>query len=173
MSKKLKGLKKLNKAIETPIKERFGISKVVMTNSFEYNFVKDRVGWTLVEDATSQEDFISFVKDRFDYDIGRYNFIISILHEIGHAKNNDDIVGDVANFCLNEKEKIAKEINETDDREQIKLINYKYFSLPDEIMATSWAVDYMKKHPRIIAKMWDEMWSAILNFYEKNNLEED
>ena len=75
--------------------------------------------------------------------------------------------------CLNEKEKIAKEINETDDREQIKLINYKYFSLPDEIMATSWAVDYMKKHPRIIAKMWDEMWSAILNFYEKNNLEED
>lgn len=173
MSKKLKGLKKLNKAIGTPIKERFGISKVSMTKDFEYSFVKDRVGWSLVENAYAQEDFISFVNDRFNYEIGRYNFIASILHEVGHAKNNDDIVDSVQDFCIDEKEKIAKEISKATDREEIKKINYKYFSLPDEIMATAWAIKYMKKHPRIIAKMWDEMWSAILDFYEKNHLEED
>jgi uncharacterized protein (UPF0297 family) len=50
MAKRLKGLKKLNKAIAEPLKDRFGISYAEMCNGeFFYSFENNSIGWTLVE----------------------------------------------------------------------------------------------------------------------------
>ena len=98
--------------------------------------------------------FSQFLFDRFDY-VDKYPFIMSILHEIGHAKNNDDIDGDVYAFCLGEKYKIQIAINNTDFTDDARMLNlyYRYFSLPDEIMATAWAVNYVKKNKKQIKEM--------------------
>jgi hypothetical protein len=42
--------------------------------------------------------------------------------------------------------------------------------LPDEIMATQWAVAYAKKHPKIVEKMWAEMAVALMDFYRVNGV---
>lgn len=173
MAKRLKGLKKLNKAIAEPLKDRFGISSTEMCNGeFFYNFENNSIGWTLIEKGYGAEDFNTFIAERFGYTV-TCPFVISLLHEVGHAKNNDDIDGTVYDFCVSEKNRISNAMCKAIDREEIKKLNYQYFNLPDEIMATSWAIEYATKHPRIVKKMWGDMWNAILKFYEDNNLEED
>ena len=173
MAKRLKGLKKLNKAIAEPLKDRFGISYAEMCNGeFFYSFEDNSIGWTLIEKGYGAEDFNNFIAERFGYTV-TCPFVISLLHEVGHAKNNDDIDGAVYDFCTKEKDRIADAVYEATDREEIRKLNYQYFNLPDEIMATAWAIEYATKHPRIVKKMWSDMWGAILKFYEDNNLEED
>jgi hypothetical protein len=40
-------------------------------------------------------------------------------------------------------------------------------------MATQWAVNYAKKHPKKIKKMWERMKVNILAFYIENGLDDD
>ena len=128
---------------------------------------------TFKESENGIEDiwFTEFIKERFNYDV-RYPFVMSLLHEVGHHKNNDDVVGEVYDFCLAEKERIMYETMATDDEETAKALTWQYFNLPDEIMATAWAVNYARKHPKKIKKKWKKMRSALLDFYEKNNFKD-
>ena len=52
--------------------------------------------------------------------------------------------------------------------EECKKLEWQYFNLPDEIMATQWAVNYAKKHPRIVNKIWKQMQNALVEFYKAN-----
>ena len=54
-----------------------------------------------------------------------------------------------------------------------KALEWQYFNLPDEIMATQWAVNYAKEHPKKIKKMWKKAQSALLDFYKKNGVLDD
>ena len=45
--------------------------------------------------------------------------------------------------------------------------------LPDEIIATAWAVNYAKQHPQKIRKMHNAILNALMEFYTINNLTED
>jgi hypothetical protein len=51
---------------------------------------------------------------------------------------------------------------------KIKKLEYEYFNLPDEIVATAWAVEYMREHEEEIKIMWEHILKAIHKFYEKN-----
>ena len=53
------------------------------------------------------------------------------------------------------------------------LRNNWYHCLPDEFFATRWAGNYMRKHPKKIAKFWAEMQAEIIKFYKKNGLLEE
>ena len=44
-------------------------------------------------------------------------------------------------------------------------------NLTDEKMATAWAVEYARKHPKKIKKMWHKIYPAIIEFYETNGIE--
>ena len=35
-------------------------------------------------------------------------------------------------------------------------------------MATAWAIEYAKKHPQEIERMWNESREALIKFYEQN-----
>ena len=167
---KLKGMKKLNKAILSEV-QRFGIKKVDCEPEFSYAWKDEKIGYKVVVDETDNY-FDEFVNDRFDFPV-EYDFIISILHEVGHRKTGDDIQGDLYDFCLAEKERLFDLIALEADEEKIKKYYFQYFNLPDEIMATQWAVNYMKKHPRITKKMMKNMGDAIQDFYKINNVIDD
>ena len=162
---KVKGAKVLNKAITKEL-STFGIKKAICTDEYSYIFDKEIVTYKLTEGTVEDKWFTKFIKERFDYDV-RYPFIISLLHEVGHHKTSDDISDGVYNFCMAEKERINEEMLTATGKESKKL-EWQYFNLPDEIMATKWAVDYAKKHPKKIKKMWKKSQKALLEFYQKN-----
>ena len=167
---KIKGYKKLNKVVSAPLKQ-FGIKKAVCGDIYCYCFDSEKIYFKLTVDREDRL-FNEFVKERFNYDVKEYGFIISLLHEVGHHKNNDDVDGDVYDFCLKEKNRIETEIKNA-TRLKYKKLQCQYFNLPDEIMATAWAVNYAKKHPKKIKKMWHKIQPAILKFYTKNKITDD
>lgn len=168
MTRKIKGIKALNQAIYKPL-AKFGISEVSLSDEFSYIFESENITFKVTE-TIEDEWFLDFIKERFDYET-EISFIISLLHEIGHHKANDEIEGDIYNFCTSEKIRISKELeDESIPAERAKELEFQYFNLPDEIMATQWAVTYSKEHPQEIKQMWEEMLPAIQNFYSVNGL---
>lgn len=165
MSKKLKGVKKLNKSISKSMYP-FGINATILQDEFAFYFDNNMITFKLTED-NSDEYFSHFVKQRFNFETD-YNFILSLLHEVGHYKANDEIYGDIYNFCIKEKKRIKEEIEKSEKVSDIIKLSYEYFNLPDEIMATQWAINYMRKHPKKIQKMWKNIDNAIQKFYQKN-----
>lgn len=164
---KIKGTKELNKAISAELAP-FGISKAVCADEYSYLFTDESVTFKLTVGTTEDLWFSEFIKERFGYEV-RYPFVMSLLHECGHHNANDEIDGAIYDFCMAEKERIFAEM-ETADAERSKVLEWQYFNLPDEIMATQWAVAYAKKHPRIVEKMWAEMAVALMEFYRVNGV---
>ena len=164
---KVKGTKALNKAVSAELAP-FGISKAICTDEYSYLFDKEMVTFKLTEGTTEDLWFTEFIKERFNYDV-RYPFVISLLHEVGHHKANDEIDGAIYDFCMAEKERISAEMEEA-DADRSKALEWQYFNLPDEIMATQWAVAYTKAHPKKVKKMWLKMQSALMDFYKKKGV---
>ena len=162
-----KGVKVLNKAISKELAV-FGIKKAICYTDYSYLYDEEMVTFKLTENTLEDKWFVEFIKERFDYDV-RYPFIISLLHEVGHHKANEEIAGDIYDFCTMEKERISAEM-ETADEKRSKQLEWQYFNLPDEIMATQWAVNFAKAHPKKVKKMWKTAQQALLEFYEKNGL---
>ena len=162
---KVKGARILNKAISNELSS-FGIKKAVCTDCYSYLYDKETVTFKLTENEVEDLWFTEFIKDRFNYDV-RFPFIMSLLHEVGHHKNNDDIDGSIYDFCMSEKERIENEMENADD-DYSKKLEWQYFNLPDEIMATKWAVDFAIAHPKKVKKMWKNAQKALMDFYEKN-----
>lgn len=162
---KVKGAKILNSAISKEL-ESFGIKKAVCTNEYSYLFDEEVVTYKLTEGTVEDKWFTEFIESRFGYEV-RYPFIMSLLHEVGHHKANDNIIDDIYDFCMAEKERIAEEMINADG-EETKALEWEYFNLPDEIMATQWAVAYARKHPKKIKKMWQNAQKALMDFYKKN-----
>lgn len=165
----LKGKDKLNKAISKELKP-FGISSANLSNEYAYYFEDESISFKLTS-AIEDKWFNEFVAERFNY-VCDVPFVLSLLHEIGHHKANDEIEGAIYGFCIIEKDRISKEM-QTANADQSKVLEWQYFNLPDEIMATQWAVNYAKNHPKKIQNMWKRMKADILAFYAENGLADD
>ena len=165
----LKGKDKLNKAISKELKP-FGISSANLSDEYAYYFEDESVSFKLTS-AIEDRWFNEFIAERFNY-VCDVPFVLSLLHEIGHHKANDEIEGAIYDFCIAEKERISEEM-QTANADQSKVLEWQYFNLPDEIMATQWAVNYAKKHPKKIQNMWERMRANILAFYAENGLADD
>lgn len=166
---KLKGKKKLNKAVSALL-EQFGIKDAKLSTEYSYMWEKERITYKLTE-TMGDELFNDFVFDRFGYKV-KNTFIFSLLHEVGHHLANDEIEGAISTFCTQEKERIEKAMQTADAYDEIKEIEYQYFNLPDEIMATQWAVNYAKTHELEIEVMWACIKQVLEKFYKKNGLTE-
>lgn len=167
----IRGSKILNKAISAELAP-FGIRRCVLGTEYSYSFELNDIIFKL--DLTYEDElFSNFIKERFDYDDTGIEFLISLLHEVGHSKANEEIDGAIYEFCESEKYRISEAMNKATTKEEVKKLEFEYFNLPDEIMATAWAVNYAKQHPLEIQIMWAVMREAILNFYKANGVTED
>ena len=167
----LKGTERLNKTISSELAQ-FGISRCVLGSEYSYSYVDNDIMYKL--ELTLEDEFFSeFLKDRFDFDDEGLEFIFSLLHEVGHSIANEEIDGMIYDFCESEKERINRAMQTAETVEECKKLEFQYFNLPDEIMATQWAVNYMKTHKLEIDIMWAVMREAILKFYELNGLYQD
>lgn len=166
---KLNGLAKLNREFSKIVKP-FDIKGMV--NGEDFSWIRDLniITYTLVTGTFHDEWFVEYIKDRFDYDVENV-FIITLLHEIGHYKTDDEIGSALGSYCDQDKERISDTILNTDvSEEEEKRLNWQYFNLPDEFAATAWAVNFAKENPEYIKEMWNKMEKALHEFYEKNHL---
>lgn len=163
---KLKGLKKLNKRMSAQLAP-FGISSAEVTNEYSYSFVDESVTFSITEGSFADICFNEFIKDRFDYKCS-FPFVLYLLHEVGHHKTNDSIDDVIYEFCINEKSRIEDTLAIAETEELAKKLHYQYFNLPDEIMATQWAVNYAKTHPQKIEKMATDCKKILMDFYKEN-----
>lgn len=163
----MKGLKKLNKAIKAELKP-FGIKKVGMANWCWY-LDGNRIEYTLLENRMEDKMFLKFVKERFGFKPIN-NFMLSLFHELGHNATYEDFMeSDVMyDFCQAEKNRIENEMQFVKSEKDAKRLEYQYFNLPDEIIATQWAVDYMQNNKEEVKAMWKRIEKEIVRFYEKN-----
>jgi hypothetical protein len=168
---RLKGLRTLNRAIQAEVAD-FGIEKITMSE-WMYDTNKNEINYTLLDNRLEDRWFLKFVKERFGYK-PKNSFLLSLFHELGHHFTYDDIIENdtLGEFCYNEKNRIDKEMKATKNEKLQKKLEWQYFSLPDEIIATAWAVDYMKNHEEEIEQMWERINKAIVDFYMKNITEE-
>jgi hypothetical protein len=168
MSKKLKGVKKLNKKV-TKALSAFNVN-AKMGEDFSYFWEKELVTFPVLEwNEFGSQCLVEFIKDRFDVkDVDP--FTTFLLHEVGHHMANDEMEGAVGQFCWDEKERIEKELADCaeDDLEAQKRLHYQYYNLPEEIMATQWAINFIKKNPKKANKILSDCKKAIYEFYEKN-----
>ena len=167
MSKVKKALKKMNKTISAEL-ALFGIDMAKYTGEYSYSFEKNRVDYKLTNTAIEDRWFKEFVEERFRHKV-KSDFIISILHEIGHARANEEITGDIYEFCMNEKARIAIEMMVAEDEETGRALSFQYFNLPDEIMATQWAVNYAETHKKELKKMLKRITPAIEEYQNARN----
>ena len=165
----LKGVGKLNKAISAELAQ-FGIREAFLSTDYCYYFDVEQITFKITEE-TEDKWFNEFVEERFNYQV-KYPFILSLLHEVGHHLANDEIEGELYHFCAEEKERIRKAMEKVKTIAEAKRLEFQYFNLPDEIMATQWAVKFARTHPVVIEKMWRASLRALKAFYEENNVTE-
>lgn len=164
----LKGMKALNKAVSASLAP-FGISKAFLSaDGYSYLWEKEEITFTIFESGVEDDWFNEFISERFGYEV-QHNFIISLLHEVGHHYTYNDVDGSILAFCSDEKERIVKEMQDADEVRS-KELEWQYFNLPDEIVATAWAVKYAKENPEVIEEMWETLKQELLKFYKKNGL---
>jgi len=165
-----KGIRKLNKTVSNELKS-FGIKRAFYDDEIGYCYFpsNSKISFKILEEDISDELFLEFIKDTFDYDVPN-SFIISLLHEIGHHYTLDLIDEETNAFCEFEKMRIDEEMENATTEEEIKALNYQYFNLPDEIEATAWAVEYAETHPKKIKMMWNKMCNTLIEFCENNDI---
>lgn len=166
---KLKGVKKLNKTIENEL-VAFKV-KAILDTEFSISVDEKIITYSLTRSMVD-DWFDEFVFKTFGFDVGENDFVISLLHEIGHLKTLKNIEENTYDECREKIKKITKKLEKADTERKEKNLHFKYFSVPSELVATAWAVDWARKHPKKYRKMCENVNLAIQNFYKNNNVTE-
>jgi len=92
------------------------------------------------------------------------NFLLSFFHELGHFETLDEI--NERTYKASQRKKAKLETKEVYTEKDYMT----YYHLPEEIIATQWAVDFINENPNKVAKFWNGLQPLILKFYEVNNV---
>ena len=158
---KLKGLKKINKIINDFTKENFGVRANLDKEFLAYCRAK-RIGYTLAVETEDINFFLEDAQARFP-EVHADPFLWFLMHEVGHCMTDNT-------WTEAEKERINCKKSELSEVEDDQLRNDLYHTCPDEYFATRWAGQWMTKHQKKIAKFWNKIQPAIMEFYKKNGL---
>lgn len=151
---KLKAVKPINNCLNKFMRE-WGLTAEIGTD-FAYLYEKQVVVWTPIVSAQNDLDFQNFFES-LGCNVKCDVFLYSILHEIGHSQTLDLVNEEDYAYSL--------------DRKAEPISNYEYFRLPDEIIATQWAVDFLNENTEKVRVFWEEFVPLMMNFYKKNNIE--
>ena len=154
MKKRLKGIDKINKYIEGYI-NKWDLYAHIDTD-FMYDPTEDTVYWTLVVSEKHDRAFQEFFES-LGCDIKTDVFVYSIFHEIGHSQTLEKISDEDYNYSHDRK----ADPNITDE---------EYFRLPDEIIASKWAVDYINNNIDEVRDFWNGLKPLIMKFYQRNHV---
>ena len=156
-----KELAKLNKTIGRVV-ESFGCNFGGMSSDFHCYCGEDdayTVFYSILTPADTDSRFVNMFADEFHIN-GVGVFTLSLLHEIGHCFTYQNLSKNDIEFSNKSKE-IIDEIKdrETKDRE--------YFHLPDELIASAWASNFIKNNRKEVLHFDNLMKKELKRFYRK------
>lgn len=170
---KFNGKKKLSTTIHNSIKRNIGINTAVRFGAeFESFYLDNKISYSLIFAKPADKYFKEFFEnclgfifesDNDDFDI----FTLSLLHEIGHIKTMKKFTQKQIDKDFEKKDEISEWAMEA------KRTHFVYFSLPTEIAASRWAVEWAEKHPKKYKALKEDIRQSVFEFYKTNNLETD
>lgn len=120
------------------------------------------ISWTDGESAMLNQTWAYRLMTDYGFKLTNENiFIMSILHEIGHAITVGNFTTEEWNIEYALKEKIGEDMTEENWFE----MNQKYFLMPTEKAATDWAIETYRTNP--IIKRWQRRFNCAVRHYEK------
>ena len=167
MSKKLVGQKALEKGMERVFHYYTNVCVPMRLDAdFYYHTDKEKVFFSLLVADRADRCFKAFIHKQYGYEVTTdiELFVISVLHEMGHHKTIFSMSDELYNFSEDEEKRINIELTKHDTDE----VYSRYFYLPAEIIATDWAMKWVKKHPKKFAKLSSEVQALLNDFYAKN-----
>lgn len=168
MSCALLGIDEINMVLNDFLKE-FGVT-AELGSEFAYWIGEDRITYNVLLPETATDYFMDNF-NRLAPDIDCDPFLASILHELGHAETLEYMEEVEELYCYKMKHQIEIECQGDCSEEKIKELHQRYFDLPDEHEATMWAIEYIRNNYEKMAKFWDNLREAIMNFYKLNNVD--
>lgn len=163
MNRKLKGIKRVERAINKFLKQ-FGL-KSVFAVEFYYLPERKKVAFTFLE-APNDKWFMEFFNSLAP-DINCDIFLASLMHEIGHHMTYDDFDDEDWASDLFYRNTLEAKGTAISDRD----INFEYFNLPTERAATEWAIKYIRSNVEQIKVFWANIMRTIEWFYNINYVE--
>ena len=97
----------------------------------------------------STRDFLDSVK-RLKPEIKLNSFVWSLLHELGHHATNDDLTEEEERYCDRKRARVAR-----------TKAKHPYYRLPDEVMATTWAVEYANTHKEEVLEFSEKLLAVL------------
>lgn len=131
-----------------------------MGTDFCYYYYENVVDYSIIVSERMDRMFMDFAKS-IGLKVECGVFILSLLHEVGHHMTIDEIDDDVYKYCEDVK------ANLTDSDEDVMT----YFNLPDEKIATEWAIDYINNNFEIVKVFSSHFQKVLLNFIKKYDIE--
>lgn len=165
---KLHGIKKMNKQISKVFCQATGVYIPMFFNTdFYYLPDSHKIEYTLLISEKADFNFTQFFKKQFNLIINNNIelFCMSVLHEIGHYMTYDNIGDDDYFLSKQEQEIINQQIEENPDNNDIYS---QYFYLPIEILANTWAADFVLNNPIKFHILVTEVSNILKKFYKKN-----
>lgn len=133
-----------------------------MGTDFAYYWKEEIITYSLVVSERMDNLFLDFArKNGLKIDCGI--FLLSFFHELGHYETMDELTDAEETRCERVKAKL-------DSNKDIDC--YKYFSLLDEWLATSWAIDYINNNIDTIKQLAIDIQQAIHTFTNTYSLED-
>ena len=150
------------KVVNKFLKKNFNIT-AYWNVDFEALTAVRKVGFTIAPLAEDTQFFVNDAIARYPY-INADPFLWLLFHEVGHVMTENVWTAEELEYFDAQKESLAY-------TEDDQMRNDWYHAVPDEFMATRWAANYMAKNQKKVAKFWNELKSAIIKFYEDNQID--
>lgn len=164
---RLKRTEKLDKMVTNFVK-KFGC-EAELGSEFCYWHGEDLINYSLVVPCDTDDFWKEFVYRTFNYKIENI-FMFSLLHEVGHHFTMDNFSKKQRNAENRMTEEIESKLSISTSKTVDKGLNFKYFNMPMEKVATKWAIRYYKKHRREINHFWHKFRKELKKFYQANNV---
>lgn len=138
---------------------------------FSYFYGDSSIWYSLAVADRPGRLYMDFVKSLAP-DIKCDIFLISFLHELGHHETLDLISHEDEIYSQDMKDFINETIEKNrNDDDVYAAMNSLYFNLPDEIIATQWAIKYIRAHEQELSVFWSKVQKTLMYIYEINNVE--
>ena len=166
--KDLLGVEELTRVINEFL-EPFDIIAEMGTENAYYP-VEEKITYSLIMPEAAKDYFMQNFQ-RLAPDLDCDAFLVSLLHEVGHAETLY-LLGEVEEcYCRDIKDELTEKFNQKLSEEEEKHLHQVYFDLPDEYEATMWAANYIRNNINQIKIEWAKIRAAVLNFYKLNGVE--
>ncbi len=157
----LKGIEKVEKIINN-FTAQFGVTAMFDTE-FEAFCDEKKVGYTLIGTSESNGNFIEDAVKRYP-EVNADIFLWALMHEIGHCLTDYQWTEAEKEYFWMQKDAISE--SEVD----WEYMNTWYHAIPDEFAATQWAGEFMRNHPKKMARFWKKLQKALMDMYNENGL---